>query len=58
MIVCVFVNWLLVLLVDEFIGNFDLEISRDIMDLLEWINCIGMMVLMVMYDYYIVDLMC
>lgn len=49
-IVCVVVNKLVVLLVDELIGNFDEVFLEGILCLFEEFNCVGVMVLMVMYD--------
>lgn len=51
----VFVNCFKIFIVDEFIGNFDLDIVVGIMKVFDCINCIGMMVVMVIYDLMIVD---
>lgn len=56
-IVCVFVNCLQVLFVDELIGNFDFVMLVDIMQLFVCINVGGIMVLMVMYEVGFVDQM-
>lgn len=55
-IVCLIVNSFKVVIVDELIGNFDLEILWEIMDIFEEINKCGMIILMVMYNCEIVNI--
>lgn len=53
-IVCVMFNFLEIILVDEFIGNFDVEIGKVIVELLYNICQVGLLVVMIIYNFQLV----
>lgn len=57
-IVRVIVNRLKVVIVDELIGNLDIEIVFDIMNIFICINECGIMIVMVTYNVDIVNIIC
>lgn len=55
-VVCVLVGKLVILLVDEFIGNFDLCNGEVVMVLFDELYCGGVIICMVIYDVCYVEL--